>query len=137
VATLQSIAPSFFAAGGYVAAIRSDGTIINGSGAAVVGYATTAAAKPGDTLELFGTGFGPVSPSVAPGVVYSGSAPLSNAVVVTVGGVAATVSYAGLVGAGLYQINILVPALSDGDAAIVAQISALTTQPGVFLKIKN
>jgi uncharacterized protein (TIGR03437 family) len=37
---------------------------------------------------------------------------------ITIGGVAASVEYAGLVGAGLYQLNVTVPAsLSSGDAA--------------------
>jgi uncharacterized protein (TIGR03437 family) len=53
------------------------------------------------------------------------------------GDVAATVSYAGLVGAGLYQINVTVPVLPDGDHAVLAQVSGVSTQTGVLLKIKS
>ena len=108
--------------------MRTDGTLINGTGAA---------ARPGDVLELYGTGLGPTSPSVAPGLVYQGSAPTTNPVTVTIGAIPADVSYAGLTGAGLYQINITVPLMSDGDYPVVAQVAGLSTQSGVLLKIQS
>lgn len=125
--TMQNILPGFFVSSNYVAAVRSDGTIITG----------TQPAKSGDVLQLFGTGFGPTDPAVAPGLVFTGAYSLTNTVTITIGGVAASVSFAGLVAAGLYQLNVTVPALANGDYAVVAQITSLSTQSGVLLKIQN
>ena len=122
-ATLQNILPAFFTFQNHVAAVRSDGTVIT----------SAVAAKSGDVLELFGTGFGPTNPSVSPGVVFQGSAPTSNPVTVTIGGLPADVSYAGLVGAGLYQINVAVPNLGAGDHELIATIAGLSTPTGVLL----
>jgi uncharacterized protein (TIGR03437 family) len=67
-ATLLTVAPAFFAIEGLVAAVPGG------------------AVKPGTVIELYGTGFGPTSPAVAPGTVFSGSAPTTNAVTATIGG---------------------------------------------------
>jgi uncharacterized protein (TIGR03437 family) len=118
-ATLLTAAPAFFAADGLVAAVPAG------------------AVKPGAVIELYGTGFGPTSPAVAPGTVFSGSAPVTSAVTVTIGGAPAAVSYAGLVGVGLYQINVTVPSLADGTYAVVAQVAGAATQSGVSLKVAS
>jgi uncharacterized protein (TIGR03437 family) len=86
-------------------------------------------------IELYGTGFGPTSPAVAPGTVFTGSAPTTSVVTVTIGAAPAVVSYAGLVGAGLYQINVTVPSLADGTYPVFAQVAGATTQSGVSLKV--
>jgi uncharacterized protein (TIGR03437 family) len=127
-ATLLSVAPAFFATGGNIAAVRPDGTVIDGS---------TVAAKPGEVLELFGTGFGPTTPAVEPGVIFQGSAPVTAAPAVTIGGAPAVVSYAGLSGTGLYQINLTVPALADGAYPVIATVNGVTSQSGVILKVKS
>ncbi len=137
--TLQSILPGLFAQSGYVLAVRSsDSAIINGTGAAVSGYVTSASAKMGDYLEIFGTGFGPTVAATAPGLVFSGADPTAQTISTSVGGQAATVLWAGLVAAGLWQINLLVPGgLAAGDNAIVLTVGGKTTQSGVALKIAS
>lgn len=110
-----------------MAAVRPDDRIIGESGPA----------KPGDVLEMFGTGFGPTTAAVAPGMIFQGAVLLSNTVTVKIGGMVAHVSYAGLVGAGLNQINVTVPALPSGDYPVVAEVSGVTTQDGVLLKIQS
>ena len=55
----------------------------------------------------------------------------------TVGGVAATVQYAGIVEPGEYQINLVVPQLADGDQPILATIAGASSQSGVFIPIQN
>lgn len=94
-------------------------------------------AKSGDILKLFGTGFGPTDPAVAPGAVGPTAAPLTNPVTITIGGVEAAVSFAGLSMAGLYQLNIAVPHLADGDHEVIARIAGLQTQSGVLLKTRS
>ena len=87
----------------YVAAVRSDGQYI---GPASLYPGLTVPAKTGDTLLLFGTGFGPTNPTTNFGQLFSGAPLTANTVTATIGGVAASVIFAGLVGPGEYQFNI-------------------------------
>jgi uncharacterized protein (TIGR03437 family) len=58
--------------------------------------------------------------------------------VVKIGGVNATVVFAGLVAAGEFQFNVVVPAtLADGDQPITATYNGATTQPGTLLTIQH
>ena len=54
---------------------------------------------------------------------------------VTIGGVPATVSFAGVAGAGLYQVNVTVPSLNAGDHSVLAQVADQTTPSGVLLRV--
>jgi Protocatechuate 3,4-dioxygenase beta subunit len=126
-ANLLGVLPAFFTFQNYVAAVRADGVVIAGA----------VAAKPGDALQLYGTGFGPTLPDVAPGKVFNGNAPLAAPATVMVGGMPAPVSFSGLAGAGLNQINVTVPPLPDGDHPVIAESAGVSTQAGVLLKIKN
>jgi uncharacterized protein (TIGR03437 family) len=63
---------------------------------------------------------------------------LANSVQITIGGVVvAPPAYAGLVGAGLYQFNVTVPSVANGDAAVVAQIGGVQTQTGALITIQE
>lgn len=135
-ANLTEALPGLSTLSNYVRAVRSDGAIVNGTGNAEAGYRVTAAIGQGDVLSLYGTGFGPTSSTLADGTVFSGSYATTNAVTVTIGGVAAEVLYAGLVGAGLYQINVRIPAnLADGDHAVRASVAGLSSQTGALVKV--
>jgi uncharacterized protein (TIGR03437 family) len=94
------------------------------------GYVTSASpAQPGEVLVLWGTGFGPANPAVPSGQVFNGSSPLANTVTATIGGQPATVQFAGVVGAGLVQINVQVPAsISAGNAPVVLTVGGVSTQ---------
>ena len=50
--------------------------------------------------------------------------------------VPATVTFAGINSAGLYQLNVVVPGVSSGDQAVLATVSGLQTQTGVVLAVK-
>jgi hypothetical protein len=50
---------------------------------------------------------------------------------------AADVVNGGLPGAGLYQINVTVPALANGTYPVIAQVVGVTTQAGVFLAVQS
>jgi uncharacterized protein (TIGR03437 family) len=95
---------------GYGDAIHQDGTLVNPKNPAQIG----------ETLSLFVTGLGAVNPAIPDGSVGPIN-PLStatSAIAAYIGGVKATVSYAGLAPqlAGLYQINLTVPAgVTPGD----------------------
>jgi uncharacterized protein (TIGR03437 family) len=136
LAKLQPVLPGLFTLSSYVRAVRPlDSVIVNGTGAPEDGYVSVAAARPGDNLELFGTGFGPVENPPATGSIFSGAFQTLNKVTATVGGSPAEVLYAGLVGAGLYQINITVPTgLSAGDHVVVTSVAGSQSLPTAFLK---
>ena len=103
-------------------------------------YVTTATpAKPGEVIILRGAGFGPANPAVPAGQVFSGANPLANTVTVTIGGQNAQVDFAGVVGAGLVQINVHVPSsINNGDAAVVASIGGVSTRTaGNMIAVHN
>jgi uncharacterized protein (TIGR03437 family) len=128
VVTLQPIAPALFMNGATTlpAAQRSDFSTIS----------STNPARPGDSVILYGTGFGPTNPPFTTGVVISVSAALTNAVTATVGNIPAQVDFAGIIAAGLYQINIRVPASAGaGNLPLVLSVNGLQTQGNVFLPV--
>jgi uncharacterized protein (TIGR03437 family) len=115
-------APPNFKIGGnqYVGAQSSDfKTYILPTGA--VSGLTSQPAKPGDTIILYGVGFGAVSPSTPSGQLVSGQNALTATLQISIGGVPATTSYAGLAPnyVGLYQFNVLVPTVAAGNAVPV------------------
>ncbi len=138
-ATLQAYAPGFYTfQGQYAAAIHSDGAYV-----APAGYfgASSASrpAQPGEMLPIFGTGFGPTTPAVTAGQIVSGVAPLSDLTQlrVTIGGVPATVQFAGIVASGEYQLNITIPDVADGDQPILAAIGGFTSQTALAIPVKK
>jgi uncharacterized protein (TIGR03437 family) len=125
--------PSLFVypAGGklYPAAVTLDGTLVGDPAVAGV-YCTKV--KAGDTVLFFVNGLA-ASPSgkiIAAPIAYAG------AVTVTIGTVAVTPAYAGLVAAGEYQMNVTIPAgLTPGDYAIGMTVNGQTSPAGVTLPV--
>jgi uncharacterized protein (TIGR03437 family) len=96
----------------------------------------TVPAKPGDTILLFGTGFGPTTPATSIGQLVN-PAPLSNQVTVRVGGAVANTTFAGIVSSGEYQFNVVVPNVPNGDNAVLVGIGGGSSQTNVFLAIQQ
>jgi len=145
--TLAQFAPSLFLLDGtHVAGIilRSDGSGAYGGGAydivgptgSSLGYPTVAA-RAGDVIELYGTGFGPTSPAVVPGQAFSGAASTINPVQLLINNVGVTPSFAGLSSAGLDQINLTVPpGLGAGDVPLDAIVGGAQTPAGVVISLQ-
>jgi uncharacterized protein (TIGR03437 family) len=145
--TLAQFAPSFFLLDAkHVAGIilRSNGSGAYGGGAydiigptgTQLGYSTVAA-RAGDIIELFGTGFGPTNPVVLSGQAFSGAAPTINPVQLFMNNVSVTPSFAGLSGAGLYQFNVTVPSgLGTGDVSLRATVGGVQTPSGVVISLQ-
>ena len=128
---VDPLAPAFFSLGAnavsgnvYVAAEHVDGTLIGP--AATIKSATPV--KPGETIMLFATGFGPT--------LASGEA-LAVQPAIVIDGIAANVTFAGLVGPGLYQINVTVPTnVTVGqDVLVVGLSSNFETQPNAYITV--
>jgi uncharacterized protein (TIGR03437 family) len=115
---------------------RSDGGVDYLGPAGLFGTAlTTRPAKPGETILLYATGLGPTDPAVPPGATFSGAAPTVDQVTVTIGGVKAPVAFAGLVGAGLYQINATVPNVGAGDERLALTVNGMAAQEGISVNV--
>jgi uncharacterized protein (TIGR03437 family) len=84
------------------------------------GFASEVASRravPGDTIMLFGIGFGPVSDGTSAGVIDQNTNQVNASVDFTIGGVTAHTAYAGLTPGvvGLYQFNVVVPNIPASD----------------------
>jgi uncharacterized protein (TIGR03437 family) len=97
---------------------------------------TSRPVKAGETLILFGVGFGPTAPAVPSGQAFSGAAPCVTLPRITIGGTAAQVQFAGIVEAGLYQFNVVVPNVGSGDQLLQASIGGQTTPAGIYLTLQ-
>jgi uncharacterized protein (TIGR03437 family) len=134
---LAHYAPSFFLLDAKHAAgiIYGSGAIIGHTGTSL-GYPTVAA-KAGDIIELCGTGFGPTDPSVPAGQAYSGAAATTSPVSILINNVSVTPIFAGLSSAGLYQINLKVPAgIGAGDFPLEAVVGSVQTPSGVVISLQ-
>jgi|SRR5271157_1048941 len=137
-ALAQALSPSFFVFSDnqHVAAVHRDGTLVGPASFSVPGY-TFAPANPGETISVYGNGFGPTSLDVVSGSVTQGGV-LSPLPVVTIGGKNAGVQYAGLVAPGEFQFNVVIPtSLANGDQTITAIYGGASTQAGTLITIHN
>jgi len=105
----------------------------------------SASAAPGDIIEVFGTGFGETKPPYGLGVFADPQKDLpnlTNPITVTIGSVKlgpGDVLYAGLgFGApGLYQFNLRVPDVPDGDQPVVISMGGTRTQDHATIPVKR
>ena len=107
--------------------------------AGTFGPGASRSAKAGDYLALYANGLGATSPAAPSGVVLTTAYPLDDLsrVSVTIAGHNVPVLYAGLVGAGLYQINLQVPpGLGTGELPVVMVVNGQPTQDGVTLNFQ-
>ena len=138
-------APGFFAfdpqARRFLAAVQNDGSAFVGptdlfGGAPLPNGLEIRPAKPGDIVQLFGTGFGPTVPKVPSGTIPTVIAELEDEVMVTVGGLEAEVFFAGLTSfAGAVQVAIRVPMVGDGDQEVIASIAGSQSQANAFIPV--
>ena len=102
-----------------------------------LGYKTVAA-KAGDTIVLFGNGFGPTSPSIPAGQAYSGSpATAVDGVAVTINSHPVSSFFTGAAFPGLFQFNITLPSgLGTGDQPLSAMVNGVSTPAGVVIALQ-
>jgi uncharacterized protein (TIGR03437 family) len=137
MANKSIVSPAFFLfTPNYPAAVHTSGEYVGKPN--LISGSTTTPAKPGETILLFGTGFGLTNPSLPSDQIVSHAAPLANSVNIFIGGQQAHVSFAGLSASGLDQFNVTVPGdLTDGDQPLLAIIGGVPTQFGVFITIQK
>jgi uncharacterized protein (TIGR03437 family) len=132
----EAASPALFTFSGtnYAAATHGDGSLI---GPQTLYQGASSPARPGESVVLYGNGFGATPNGVSAGSpVQSGT--LIPLPAVQIGGDAATVQFAGLVSPGLYQFNIVVPpGAADGDLSVAISSGGSSIPSGVLLTVKR
>lgn len=147
VNTLQPglLAPSSFLIGGkqYVVAQFTDGTTYVLPPNAIPGIPSRQA-KPGETIVIYGVGFGTVldanNQNIPAGTVVSTANKLSNSFSMDFGGSSATISYLGLAPSfvGLYQFNVVVPAVANNDLVPLSfKLNGAAGAQTLFIPVHN
>jgi uncharacterized protein (TIGR03437 family) len=136
----QTAAPALFQFPGaaYAAATHVDGSYVAGPRLVQQGIPGTAA-KVGETIVLFGTGFGATLPAISATALVPVPLPIARPedLRVRIGGVDAVVAYAGLISPGVYQFNVVVPQVAEGDQAVVAELRGLLTQSNLLVTVQR
>lgn len=135
--TSASVQPAFFEWGTYAVATDASYNLLAKNGTL---NTPTVPAKPGETVILWGTGFGPTTPAAPSGQPTPSGSYTVSGVTVTVGGLPAQVLGAALSpgSAGLYQVNITLPAsLANGDYPVVATAGGVQSPSGVKLTVQQ
>jgi uncharacterized protein (TIGR03437 family) len=111
------LAPPSFKTGAnqYVVAQHSDGSYVLPVGA--ISGVTSSPATPGETIVIYGVGFGSVTPNIPAGEIATVTNKLTASLQILFDKTPATLPYFGLAPnfVGLYQFNVTVPAVGDND----------------------
>jgi uncharacterized protein (TIGR03437 family) len=134
------LAPPAFKLSGiqYAVALFSDGFYDLPPG--LVSEVASRRAVPGDTILLYGIGFGPVSDNTQAGVIDQGTNQVNAAVDISIGGVSAEIQYAGLTPGvvGLYQFNVVVPNIPANDKTpLTFSVNGIPGTQTLYLFIGN
>ena len=131
------LAPASFNIDGkqYAAATFADGATFVLPAGAIPGVASRPA-KTGETIIFYGVGFGGVTPNIAAGQIVQQNNSLTLPVQFQIGNAAATATYSGLAqsNVGLYQFNVIVPAiLANGAAAVTFTLGGTAGPQELFI----
>jgi len=138
---LLALSPQFLISGKqYVVAQHSDGTFVLAKGA-IAGYTSSPAAV-GETIIIYGVGFGPSkdfsNQAIPFGQIVTASNALVNQVQMQVGGQPASLSYQGLAPTlvGAYQFNLAVPSGVSGDQLLTFTQSGTKSTQTMYLAVQ-
>ena len=136
-ANLQAAAPSFPLLGGtsYVVATRADYSLVGPPSLSVPGYTFTPA-RTGETIILYAFGLAlPTTPIVNGASTQSGSLPTLPQV--QIGGATATVTFAGVISPGLYQLNVIIPGnAQSGDNKLILTYRGQASPTGDLIAVQ-
>ena len=141
LALQQTAAPALFEfpGGKYAAAVHVDGSYIASSALVQAqGLKGGTPAHVGETIVLFGTGFGATQPPISATALVTTPLPIAHPeeFSLRIGGVDASIAYAGLISPGLYQFNVVVPQVAAGDQPVVTELRGLLSQSPLLLTIQ-
>jgi len=135
------LAPSSFLVGGkqYVAALFPDGVTYVLPPGAIAGLSSRRA-QPGDTITLYGIGFGPVTPNTPAGQVVEQTNTLAGVLNVLFGQTQAAIGYDGLApnAVGLYQFNVVVPNVAASDTVpLTFTLGGVAGTQTLYIAVQN
>jgi uncharacterized protein (TIGR03437 family) len=132
--------PAFYAPFGEakglsVTAVAQDGSLL---GKSTLDPRVARAVRPGEVVQFFASGFGPTNPAVPSDQIFAGAPAVVTPPRITLGGKdAALLGTGNLVGPGLYQFNVTIPDVDDGDQPIVAEVGGMRSSSTVFLSVRK
>jgi uncharacterized protein (TIGR03437 family) len=97
-------------------------------------------AKSGDIIQVYGIGFGDTTPPISPGTIVGVANSLANPLTVLFGTAPdPSPLYKGLAPGfvGLYQFNLTVPKLADGDYPMSFQVGSVKAAQTLLFTVKN
>lgn len=112
----------------FVGVVLADGTVADPSSPQI---------RPGDTVTLYGVGFGAVAPALNAGEIVRNANSVVLPLQVYFGDVPATVTYAGLAPGtlGLYQINVVVPEVSGSALPLTFRLNGEPGSQALFTSV--
>jgi uncharacterized protein (TIGR03437 family) len=123
----------------YAAALLNDGSTLALPKDAVQGTASRPV-RPGETIVLYGVGFGPVLPTVEAGKVALEQTSVMRDVQILLGDTPATLSYAGLNpgSVGMYKFRLVVPDVQGGDAVpLTFKVDGVSGSQTLYIAVSN
>jgi uncharacterized protein (TIGR03437 family) len=135
---LLASAPFKIGANQYVVAQLPDGNYVLPTGA--IPGVNSRPAKPGETIVIYGIGFGSVVPDIPAGEIATQANQLVAPLQILFGQTRAQLAYSGLAPSfvGLYQFNVVVPAVSDGDLiSLTFNLGGVAGTQGLFTAVQH
>src|ERR1039457_1016506 len=135
-ATMQTYSPAFFLLKDNIsiAALHSNSGIV---GATTLYPGLSTPAVSGETIGLYGNGFGQTNPAIASGTIVTTASACATTPTVTVAGASAQVTYCALVSAGLYQVNVTIPAgTPSGNNAVVITFGTVSSNSNAMINVQ-
>jgi uncharacterized protein (TIGR03118 family) len=135
-ATMQAFSPAFFLLKDNIsiAALHANSSIV---GATTLYPGLSTPAVGGETIGLYGNGFGQTTPAIASGTIVTTPSICATTPTATVGGASAQVTYCGLIGAGLYQVNITIPVgTPSGNNAVVVTFGTVSSNSNAMITVQ-
>jgi uncharacterized protein (TIGR03437 family) len=131
------LAPSSFNTQGHqwIVALHSDQSYVGKTG--LINGLTFRPAKVGETIVIYGIGFGPVTPTTAAGVIATQATSLQTQPNFRFAQTQATLVYSGLAPnfVGLYQFNVTVPNVGAGDMPLNIDVGGVTVNQNCYITV--
>ena len=133
------LAPSSFNVQGHqwIVAQHSDQSYVGKTG--LISGLNFRPAKVGETIVIYGIGFGPVSPNTPAGVITTQATSLQTRPNFRFGQTPANLVYYGLAPnfVGLYQFNVTVPNVTAGDLPLNIDVGGVTLNQNCFITVSQ
>ena len=119
----------------YVVAQFPDQTFVGPTG--LISGVPFRPAKVGDTIVIYGIGFGPVNPATAAGTITGAANTLASQPNFRFGQVQAKLAYSGLTPGfvGLFQFNVVVPTVTPGDMPLNVDVGGVPLNQNLVITV--